>query len=78
MVNTSWSLNEAAIPTGSGKTVTLSLLAYPCNASLHQLNFLMPNRGIASLWSHIKVAFSSRVSLEIRSLARSTELRSGF
>ena len=61
------SSKEAAIPIGSGKTVTLSLLAYPCKASLHQLNFLIPSLGIASDWSHINTAFSSRVNLEIKS-----------
>src|SRR5665647_2322753 len=75
---TNWSSNEAAIPTGSGKTVTLPLFARPCNASLHQLNFLMPMRGMASDMSHIKVAFSSKVKRDIKSLALSSELKLGF
>jgi hypothetical protein len=75
---TSSSSNEAAMPTGSGKTVTLSLLASPCNASLHQLNFFMPSRGIASDTSHISMAFSSSVSLPIRSFARSSDVSEGF
>src|SRR5664280_3092247 len=74
---TNCSSNEAAIPTGSGKTVTLPLLASPCNASLHQFNFFIPNRGMASDMSHIRVAFSLNVKRVIRSLARSSELKTG-
>ena len=66
------------MPMGSGNTVTLSLLAYPCSASLHQLNFLIPKRGMASDWSHINAAFSASVNLEMRSFARSCELKLGF
>jgi len=58
------------MPMGSGKTVTLSLLAYPCRASLHQLKGRIPNLGMAWLWSHIKAAFSSRLRRPIRSSAR--------
>src|SRR5574344_2455626 len=72
------SLKEAAMPMGSGNTVTLSLLAYPCSASLHQLNFLIPKRGMASDWSHINAAFSASVNLEMRSFARSCEVKWGF
>src|SRR6185437_9951871 len=72
------SLKEAAIPIGSGKTVTSPLLARPCSASLHQLKFLMPRRGIAGDWSSINEAFSSNVNRPIKSFARSAEVRLGF
>src|SRR4030095_4438764 len=75
---TSESLNEAAMPTGSGKTVTLSLLARPCRASLHQLNFFIPSRGMAGDWSNNNEAFSSSVKRAIRSLALSAAGRSAF
>ncbi|MCC4230088.1 hypothetical protein LL279_18060 [Zunongwangia profunda] len=66
------------MPTGSGKTVTSSLFAKPCKASLHQLNFLMPRRGIASETSNIREAFSSNVNLFTKSSARSSGLKLGF
>src|SRR5678815_276247 len=75
---TSESSKEAAIPIGSGNTVTLSLLARPCSASLHQLNFFIPNRGIAGDWSCISKTFSLKVNRAIKSFALSSELRLGF
>src|SRR5436190_9531171 len=78
ILNTNASSKEAAIAIGSGKTVTLSLLARPCKASLHQLNFFMPKRGMAGDWSCINKAFSSNVNREIKSFARSSELKFGF
>ena len=36
------SLNEDAIPIGSGKTVTSPMFATPCSASLHHWNLLIP------------------------------------
>jgi len=65
------------MPTGSGNTVTLSLLARPCKASLHQLNFFIPSRGIAGDWSCISRAFSFSVSREMRSFALSPEGNAG-
>ena len=71
-------LNEAAMAMGSGNTVTLPWLAAPCNASLHQKNFLMPSRGMAGLSSSISCDFSSRVRRLHRSAARSLALSCGF
>ena len=66
------------MPIDCGKTETLDPYLIPCNPSLHQLNFFMPKRGIASDSSHISADFSFSVKRDIKSLARSSELSSNF
>ena len=60
-LSTNGTLNDAAIPIGSGNTVTFVWLARPWSASLHQLNLFIPRRGMAGDSSHMSDAFSSIV-----------------
>ena len=75
---TSVGFHDDAMAMGSGNTVTLPMLAAPCRASLHQKNFLIPMRGMAGLSSSISMAFSSSVSREHKSTARSCALNAVF
>ena len=45
----------------------------PCNASLQTLKDLIPNRGIAAMLLPNKLSFSSKVSLEMRSVDLSSK-----